>query len=127
MNLHECCVNMQRVTRGQCLSWLYLDSADDTRGIPTGYLGLLEQRLQKTEEALYKTLSELNLLKSSGHSSDSGNFVSQELLRRDLNANKHARMEEWKEYPLEGPGAIEKWQRYMRRSEITSDGNFPLF
>ncbi|CAG8960436.1 hypothetical protein HYFRA_00008155 [Hymenoscyphus fraxineus] len=95
-------------------------SESNRRGIPTGYLGLLEQRLQKTEEALYKTLSELKLLKDNQSGPDKPTIPA--LKSYDANTSKQTRMEEWKDYPLESSQDLENWQRYMRSNEVSVQG-----
>ncbi|KFY97029.1 hypothetical protein V498_02323 [Pseudogymnoascus sp. VKM F-4517 (FW-2822)] len=91
-------------------------------GIPTGYLGNLEQRLNETEAALYSALAELRSLKNDQHFATLLNSTSTaiplDLAPRELNANKMSRMAEWKEHPLTGPDAIERWQAFFSRYEI---------
>lgn len=92
------------------------------RGIPTGYLGNLEQRLNETEAALYSALAELRSLKNDENFltplSPASTFVPPGLAPRELNANKMSRMAEWKEHPLTDSGAIERWQAFFKRYEI---------
>ena len=96
------------------------------RGIPTGYLGNLEQRLNETEAALYSALAELRSLKNDQHFVsllNSTTSIPPDLAPRELNANKMSRMAEWKEHPLTGSGAIESWRAFFSRYEIPSQGN----
>ncbi|OBT65812.1 hypothetical protein VE03_03338 [Pseudogymnoascus sp. 23342-1-I1] len=91
-------------------------------GIPTGYLGNLEQRLNETEAALYRALAELRSLKNDQHLvmpvNSTSTSILPDLAPRELNANKMSRMAEWKEHPLTGSGAIERWQAFFSRYEI---------
>ncbi|KFZ08855.1 hypothetical protein V502_09097 [Pseudogymnoascus sp. VKM F-4520 (FW-2644)] len=92
-------------------------------GIPTGYLGNLEQRLNETEAALYSALAELRSLKNDQHFAsllNSTTSIPPDLAPRELNANKMSRMAEWKEHPLTGSGAIESWRAFFSRYEIPS-------
>lgn len=97
------------------------------RGIPTGYLGNLEQRLNETEAALYSALAELRSLKNDQHFvtplNSTSTYIPPDLAPRESNANKISRMEEWKEHPLTGFGAIERWQAFFSRYEIPPQGN----
>ncbi|KAH8653249.1 hypothetical protein BGZ60DRAFT_519762 [Tricladium varicosporioides] len=96
----------------------FADMPKAIKGIPTGYLGLLEQRLNETEEALYRALAELAALKSRANLSGSGDLQIHDLALRDLNTNKHARMAEWKEYPLKKQEELERWQQFMGPNNI---------
>ncbi|KFY29702.1 hypothetical protein V494_08543 [Pseudogymnoascus sp. VKM F-4513 (FW-928)] len=91
-------------------------------GIPTGYLGNLEQRLNETEAALYSALAELRSLKNDQQFAmpvdPTPSFIHPDLAPRELNANKVSRMAEWKEHPLTGSGAIERWRAFFSRYEI---------
>ena len=91
-------------------------SESNKRGIPTGYLGLLEQRLNETEAALFGALSELRGLGSS------------KPLQRDANPSKMTRMEEWKEYPLQGEGGLERWFQLLGTNQgVLTNVLFQLF
>lgn len=97
------------------------------RGIPTGYLGNLEQRLNETEAALYSALAELRSLKNDQRfvtlPNSTSPFIPLELAPRELNANKMSRMAEWKEHPLTGSGAIERWRAFFSKYEIPPRGS----
>ncbi|KFY72767.1 hypothetical protein V499_07102 [Pseudogymnoascus sp. VKM F-103] len=97
-------------------------SESNKRGIPTGYLGNLEQRLNETEAALYTALAELRSLKNDQHFVNLPNstslFIPPDLAPRELNANKMSRMAEWKEHSLTGSGAIERWRAFFSKYEI---------
>lgn len=99
------------------------------RGIPTGYLGNLEQRLNETEAALYRALAELRSLKNDQHFvtplRPASTFVPPDLAPREPNANKMSRMAEWKEHPLTDSGAIDRWRAFFKRYE-TPQGKFTL-
>lgn len=96
------------------------------RGIPTGYLGNLEQRLNETEVALYSALAELRSLKNDQHFvtplNSTSTAIPPDIAPRELNANKMSRMAEWKAHPLTGSGAIERWQAFFSRYEIPPQG-----
>lgn len=88
-------------------------SESNKRGIPTGYLGLLEQRLNETEKVLYKTLSEL---------AARDGLKAREWTPREAGMSKHERMKEWKEYPLNGEGCIERWRGLFGGSDVPDNG-----
>jgi hypothetical protein len=78
------------------------------RGIPTGYLNALEQRLNETEDALYNSLAELRELRSkNGHEDHSREVVS--ISSRPANESKASRMEEWKRFPVKELRDLESW------------------
>ncbi|KAG4439780.1 hypothetical protein IFR05_004748 [Cadophora sp. M221] len=83
-------------------------------GIPTGYLGLLEQRLGETEVVLYHALSELRALKlQNPFIPIPGNIVIPEPIFRDPNPTKQFRMEEWREYRLRTRDEVERWRQFL--------------
>jgi len=93
-----------------------------SRGIPTGYLGTLEQRLTETENALS---SVLRVLQDSGISTT----LLDELLAQsesttasgpETNINKTARMIEWKRYPLQSNKELLEWRRFFSNSLPTT-------
>ena len=78
------------------------------RGIPSGYLNALEQRLNDTEIALHEALSELAKLRQMVP------YAEQPLqpclsLTRVAQLSKATRMAEWKLYPLNSSQDIERW------------------
>jgi hypothetical protein len=93
-----------------------------SRGIPTGYLGTLEQRLNETEIALYNALSEIRNLRGQDQFivalEAAATFVSPEMAPRELNASKLSRMQEWKDYPLNDAAGIERWRGFFSKNEI---------
>ncbi|KAH7386271.1 hypothetical protein BKA64DRAFT_680546 [Cadophora sp. MPI-SDFR-AT-0126] len=113
----KCKCDRQLPSCGQCetskLSCTYGESTK--RGIPTGYLGLLEQRLSETEILLYHALSELRALKlqQNTYSSIPGTLDIPDPIPRETNAPKQVRMEEWKEYPLKKEEDIERWRKFI--------------
>ena len=97
------------------------------RGIPTGYLGTLEQRLNETEAALYNALAELRNLKSGQtfieHQQYLSPFIPPVLIPRESNPSKTSRMAEWKEHPLTDSDAIDRWRVFFSRHEKSSQSN----
>ncbi|KAL5331744.1 hypothetical protein ACEPPN_001281 [Leptodophora sp. 'Broadleaf-Isolate-01'] len=84
------------------------------RGIPTGYLGLLEQRLGETEVLLYHALSELRALKlENTFNPIPETLLIPDLIPRDVNRSKQVRMEEWREYRLRTADEVERWRQFL--------------
>ncbi|KAH8586034.1 hypothetical protein B0O99DRAFT_645574 [Bisporella sp. PMI_857] len=118
----KCKCDRQLPSCGQCetshVECRYSES--NKRGIPTGYLASLEQRLSETEAALYNALSELRNSKEQGALSNYDGdfiFVAPRHLARDMNPNKIARMEEWKDYPLQDVQSLERWLEFFGSSQ----------
>jgi hypothetical protein len=87
----------------------------DYRGLPSGYLANIEERLAQTEVALLQALSTL-------HASGVQAQLDQHQPRapyvpvvrtRELEFNevRIARVEEWKSYPLETPVQLQRWMQ----------------
>ncbi|KAH7317681.1 hypothetical protein BKA65DRAFT_514968 [Rhexocercosporidium sp. MPI-PUGE-AT-0058] len=112
----KCKCDRQLPSCGQCdaskLSCTYVES--NKRGIPTGYLGLLEQRLGETEVLLYQALSELQTLKLQNiFQSVPRSPAIPDPIPREVNPSKQVRMEEWREYPLRTADEVERWRRFL--------------
>lgn len=81
------------------------------RGIPPGYVSSIEQRLLKTEIALFEALSALDVPFDEKQSSKF------QLSHRDVLSayhaaqSKEAKMEEWKKLPLDYVEQRQSWQR----------------
>lgn len=71
------------------------------RGIPTGYIAALEQRLVETESALLEALHKIRALKEE-HIDYSVEFDTtyEKLQQHDLEQSKAARVDEWKSFSL---------------------------
>ncbi|KAK0112093.1 hypothetical protein ONS96_001352 [Cadophora gregata f. sp. sojae] len=122
----KCKCDRQLPSCGQCeISKLPCTYGESTkRGIPTGYLGLLEQRLGETEVLLYRALSELRALKlqQNSYPGVTSTLDIPDPITREANAPKPVRMEEWKEYPLKYEEEVERWRQYMSGGRETSIG-----
>ena len=100
--------SMLRITRGK-FTTLYINFyTDNFRGIPGGYLGALETRLNETEIALYNALCELRQLKTQ-RTFTSHPDLSEPLQARQANSSKYSRMTEWASYPLRSSSELEVW------------------
>ncbi|KUJ17555.1 uncharacterized protein LY89DRAFT_56716 [Mollisia scopiformis] len=77
------------------------------RGIPAGYLGALEARLNETEAALYNALCELRRFNGGG--SFSYTNVIQPLSSHQNNTSKALRMKSWIQCPLQTSNDVENW------------------
>jgi hypothetical protein len=100
--------SMLRITRGK-FTTLYINFyTDNFRGIPGGYLGALETRLNETEIALYNALCELRQLKTQS-TFTSHPDLSEPLQARQANSSKYSRMTEWASYPLRSSSELEVW------------------
>jgi len=89
------------------------------RGIPTGYLGTLEQRLMETENALSYVLRQLEY---SGVDTLSSLAVFECLNTAagpETNINKTARMAEWKRFPLRSKNALQEWHTNFSKKAVT--------
>jgi hypothetical protein len=100
--------SMLRITRGNFTAVSGYFSADTIRGIPGGYLGALETRLNETEIALYNALCELRQLKTERTFTDHPD-LSEPLQARQGNSNKYSRMTEWVTYPLRSSSELAVW------------------
>lgn len=105
---HHNFVNMQRIIRGKNTGLIMYAYTDRLRGIPGGYLGALESRLNETEIALYNALCELRKLKSESAFTNHPD-LSEPLRSRHAEASKHSRMNEWIRYPLKESREVETW------------------
>ncbi|KAL2065651.1 hypothetical protein VTL71DRAFT_3321 [Oculimacula yallundae] len=89
---------------------------DECRGIPTGYLSLLEHRLSETESLLYHALSELRAL-ALRDEPGSGLVALENPGRyrtyREVGGGKKTKMEEWRMYPLGTLEEVERWRRFV--------------
>jgi len=86
------------------------------RGIPSGYISTLEQRLMETEGVLFCALSELRNLRSQPNSQPQMKLEPPTLASlgaRETNPNKALRMAEWKEYPLRTNEQITRWEEFF--------------
>jgi hypothetical protein len=83
------------------------------RGIPSGYLNALEQRLNDTEIALHEALSELGKLRQMVPYAEQPWQPCLSLTRVEQ-LSKATRMAEWKQYPLSSSQDIEGWWQAMR-------------
>ena len=82
--------------------------ADTFRGLPSGYVNALEQRLCDTEAALHDAITDLHRLKE-----DSSPYLSSHPLRLNLARSsktaKTSMLAEWGKYPLQSPEDVERW------------------
>jgi hypothetical protein len=83
------------------------------RGIPSGYLNALEQRLNDTEIALHEALSEVGKLRQMIPYAEQPRQPCLPLTRV-AQLSKAARMAEWKQYPLNTSQDIERWWQTLR-------------
>jgi hypothetical protein len=83
------------------------------RGIPSGYLNALEQRLNGTEIALHEALSEVGKLRQMIPYAEQPRQPCLPLTRV-AQLSKAARMAEWKQYPLNTSQDIERWWQTLR-------------
>lgn len=96
-----------------------------SRGIPTGYLGTLEQRLAETETALFNTLNALGAVRNQEGNISQDVMISREpgtMVARDTNVNKTGRMAEWKRYPLQSSTDLEEWYEFFQHTQQESPG-----
>jgi hypothetical protein len=100
--------SMLRITRGNFTALPIAFYTDNIRGIPGGYLGALETRLNETEIALYNALCELRQLKTENSFTNHPD-LSEPLQARQANSNKYSRMSEWVTYPLRSSSELEVW------------------
>jgi hypothetical protein len=100
--------SMLRITRGTFTALPIAFYIDSIRGIPGGYLGALETRLNESEIALYNALCELRQLKSESTFTNHPD-ISEPLQARQANSNKYSRMTEWITYPLRSSSELEVW------------------
>ncbi|OJK01769.1 hypothetical protein ASPACDRAFT_116747 [Aspergillus aculeatus ATCC 16872] len=75
------------------------------RGLPLGYLNLIEQRLADTEQALFEALTTIRELNASH-----GGMVVQTTRKAADMRPKNARMQEWSQLPLSGWAERERWR-----------------
>jgi hypothetical protein len=87
------------------------------RGIPGGYLGALETRLNETEIALYNALCELRKLKLESAFTDHPD-LSEPLQSRQTDGNKYSRMNEWVRYPLKRSDELETWWNSVDKDKL---------
>lgn len=74
------------------------------RGLPTGYLGALEQRLTDTEAALHDAITHLHRVK------DTPNIRPVRLnSARQSKTTKGSRLAEWAKFPLNSPEEVQRW------------------
>ncbi|KAF8853447.1 hypothetical protein BDZ45DRAFT_77852 [Acephala macrosclerotiorum] len=118
----KCKCDRQLPTCGQCVASprLCKYAESNKRGIPGGYLGALEARLNDTEAALYNALCEIRRLNQS--STFSYTNVSEPISSRQDNTSKASRMSEWKQYPLQSSKDVETWWLSFKPScELTDE------
>jgi hypothetical protein len=105
--------NIQSVSILVCRKCMKLTEDGACRGIPSGYISALEQRLNDTEIALHEALSELgNLRRIVPHAEQPRQPCLP--LTRVAQLSKASRMAEWKQYPLNSPQDIERWWQALR-------------
>lgn len=83
------------------------------RGIPSGYLNAMEQRLNDTEIALHEALSELGKLRQMVPYAEQPRQPCLSLTRV-TQLSKATRMTEWKEHPLNSSQDIERWWQVLK-------------
>ncbi|KAH8749469.1 hypothetical protein BGZ57DRAFT_915007 [Hyaloscypha finlandica] len=107
---------------GQCASspQLCKYTENNKRGIPGGYLGALETRLNETEIALYNALCELRKLKIESAFTDHPD-LSEPLQSRQTDGNKYSRMNEWVRYPLKRSEELETWWNSVDKDKLLED------
>jgi len=105
----------------------HLTFTNDCRGVPTGYIAALEQRLLTTEIALYEALSFLHetqppTLEPIQHEFD--RFGAEQHVQDAFSAcsttqTKAAKVLEWQKLPLLSAGQLDKWreQKYALVNE----------
>jgi len=79
------------------------------RGIPTGYIFRLEQRLVETEIALFQTLSALHSFQTQTLVEDLNPEVSEVFTEHSIEQSKAAKDEEWENLPLETEEQRQQW------------------
>jgi hypothetical protein len=114
---HHNFVNTPRIIRGGCVVFLIHSYTEVVRGIPGGYLGALENRLNETEIALYNALCELRKLKLESAFTDHPD-LSEPLQSRQADGNKYSRMNEWVRYPLKRSDELEIWWNSVDKNKV---------
>ncbi len=90
------------------------------RGLPGGYLGTLEQRLNDTEAVLHDAITEIHRLKENSNSHSSSRSVRLDLARPSK-ITKASRLAEWAKYPLTSPEDVEVWWTGVGKKDYNNE------
>lgn len=112
-------VNIHKATKGRCanhnFTQILLINILVYRGIPSGYISNLEQRLVETETALFEALSFASFSLGQGDNPQSETHVREAFTDHSAAQSKDEKVEEWKRLPLSFKDQRQAWLQERHR------------
>lgn len=99
-------------------AWIYFNAYFEIRGIPSGYLSFVEQRLHETELVVLELLSAVYNSQTPIEPQRLSEEDRQSLARFGQKQSKAAKIEEWKTQPLRTDDQLHAW--WLRKREMMS-------